>query len=203
MMLKKDDACSPTSKLLVPSSYFLSTQFPIIDDSPITGKMNHVVVVPYPSRGHINPLLNLCNSLSSRMNQQNRTTVFTVFVTEEWLGFLDPDPTNDIIRFATIPNVLPSERNRGSDMITFLTAVQTKMERPFTEALDRMELPVKFIIADVTMLWPFDVAKMRNIPVAAYSPMSTSMFSVMHHVDLLELHHHLFADVSGLSSHFC
>ncbi|KAL8260731.1 hypothetical protein R6Q59_028684 [Mikania micrantha] len=158
--------------------------------------MNHVVVVPYPSRGHINPLLNLCNSLSSRMNQQNRTTVFTVFVTEEWLGFLDPDPTNDIIRFATIPNVLPSERNRGSDMITFLTAVQTKMERPFTEALDRMELPVKLIIADVTMIWPFDVAKMRNIPVAAYSPMSASMFSVMHHVDLLELHHHLFADVS-------
>ncbi|KAK9048131.1 hypothetical protein SSX86_032906 [Deinandra increscens subsp. villosa] len=156
--------------------------------------MNHVVVVPYPGRGHINPLLNLCRSLSSRLNH---TTVFTVVVTEEWLRFLDPDdPERENVRFATIPNVIPSELNRGSDMVTFLTAVQTKMERPFEEVLDRMVHPVKLIIADASMLWPFDVANRRNIPVAAYSPMSASMFSVLLHVDLLQSHHHLFADVS-------
>ncbi|KAI3820250.1 hypothetical protein L1987_07794 [Smallanthus sonchifolius] len=152
--------------------------------------MNQVVVVPYPGRGHINPLIHLCRSLSSR------TTVFTVVVTEEWLGFLNPGPEQDNIRFATIPNVLPSELNRGSDMIAFLTAIQSKMERPFLEVLDQIDVPVKLIIADVSMLWPFDVANRRNIPVAAYSPMSASMFSLMHHVDLLESHHHLYADVS-------
>ncbi|XP_076934079.1 UDP-glycosyltransferase 87A2-like [Bidens hawaiensis] len=160
--------------------------------------MKHVVVVPYPGRGHITPLLNLCHSLSSRLN--HLTIIFTVIITEEWLGFLNPpDPDHHInIRFETIPNVIPSELSRGSDMLSFFTAVQTKMERPFIEVLDRIEvdLPVQLVIADVNMLWPFEVANRRNIPVAAYSPMSASMFSVMHHVDLLQSHNHLYVDVS-------
>ncbi|KAK1426933.1 hypothetical protein QVD17_15613 [Tagetes erecta] len=161
--------------------------------------MNQVIVVPYPGRGHINPLLHLCNSLSSQLNHNNDTTIFTVIVTQEWLGFLnlDPDNNNSNIRFVTIPNVLPSELTRGSDMITFLTAVRTKMEQPFLDVLDRInDGSVKLIIADMHMLWPIEVAKKRNIPVAAYSPMSASMFSLMYHVHLLKLNNHLFAHVS-------
>lgn len=158
--------------------------------------MNQVVVVPYPGRGHINPLLNFSHLLSSRLNQLSRTTVFTIVVTEEWLGFINPDQKQANVRFATIPNVLPSELNRGSDIIAFLTAVKTKMEHPFEEVLDQMELPVSLIIADVSMLWPFEVANRRNIPVAAFWPMSAAMFSVLHHVDLLESHHHLYLDES-------
>ncbi|KAF5808268.1 putative 7-deoxyloganetin glucosyltransferase [Helianthus annuus] len=154
--------------------------------------MNQVMVVPFPGRGHINPMLNLCNILSSH----SCTTLFTVVVTEEWLGFLNPDPEQDNIRFATIPNVLPSELNRGSDVVGFLTAANTKMEGPFVEVLDQTEFPVTLIIADGTMGWPFDVANRRDIPVAMYWPMSASMLSVVHHVDLLESNHHLFVDVS-------
>ncbi|XP_076893825.1 UDP-glycosyltransferase 87A1-like [Bidens hawaiensis] len=159
--------------------------------------MNQVVVVPYPGRGHINPLLNLCRLLSSRLNRNNHTTIFTVVVTEEWLELLNPQPEQDRnIRFATIPNVLPSEVNRGSDVMAFMTAVQTKMKRPFMEVLDRIESPVKLIIADAVMRWPFEVANTRNIPVAAFWPMSASEYSVVHYVDLLESHHHFYADVS-------
>ncbi|KAJ0759902.1 putative 7-deoxyloganetin glucosyltransferase [Helianthus annuus] len=159
--------------------------------------MNQVLVIPYPGRGHINPILNLCHLLSSRLNRHSRTTIFTVVVTEEWLGFLNPDPEQDNIRFVTIPNVIPSELNRGSNMVAFVTAVQTKMEGPVVEVLDQIEFPVKLIIADGSMHWPFELANKRNIPVAAYWPMSASMFSVVHHVDLLESHHHLYVDVSG------
>ncbi|KAF5808271.1 putative 7-deoxyloganetin glucosyltransferase [Helianthus annuus] len=158
--------------------------------------MNQVLVIPYPGRGHINPILNLCHLLSSRLNRHSRTTIFTVVVTEEWLGFLNPDPEQDNIRFVTIPNVIPSELNRGSNMVAFVTAVQTKMEGPVVEVLDQIEFPVKLIIADGSMHWPFELANKRNIPVAAYWPMSASMFSVVHHVDLLESHHHLYVDVS-------
>ncbi|CAH1417895.1 unnamed protein product [Lactuca virosa] len=128
--------------------------------------MNQVVVVPYPGRGHINPLLNFCHLLSSRLNQPNRTTVFTIVVTEEWLGIIDPDrkQANSNILFAAIPNVLPSELNRGSNMITFLTAVRTKMQPPFEEQhIGRCPPP---------------------------------MFSLMHHIDLLESHNHLYIDES-------
>ncbi|KAJ9543426.1 hypothetical protein OSB04_023133 [Centaurea solstitialis] len=138
--------------------------------------MNQVVMIPFPGRGHINPMLNLSHLLSSLINHPNRTTVFTVIVTKEWLRLLNPDPNQPTVHFATIPNVLPSELHRGSNMIAFLTAICTKMKRPFEEVLDRMEteVPVNLIIADANMLWPFEVANERNIPVAAYWPMPAS-----------------------------
>ncbi|KAK3138404.1 hypothetical protein QOZ80_5AG0368470 [Eleusine coracana subsp. coracana] len=44
----------------------------------------HVVAVPYPGRGHINAMLNLCRLLVSRHDSISATVV----VTEEWLGLL-------------------------------------------------------------------------------------------------------------------
>ncbi|PWA35828.1 UDP-Glycosyltransferase superfamily protein [Artemisia annua] len=115
---------------------------------------NQVVVVPYPGRGHINPMLNLCNLLSSGINHKHNHTFFTIVITKEWLGLINPEPDQINIWFVTIPNVLPCERNRGSDMLAFLTTVNTKMGDPFEEMLDKMEVPVKLIIADATMNWP-------------------------------------------------
>lgn len=154
---------------------------------------NQVVLMPYPGRGHLNPMMSLCNLLSSRSDS---TTIFTVVVTEEWLGLIGSDPKPDNVRFATIPNVIPSEHGRGSDMIGFFTAVQTKMTSPFEDVLDQLELPVKLIICDAFLNWIFDVADRRNIPVAAYWAMSASMFTMWYHVDLLEQHRHIFVDLS-------
>ncbi|KAI3782885.1 hypothetical protein L2E82_12943 [Cichorium intybus] len=159
-------------------------------------KMNQVVVMPYPGRGHINPLLNLCHVLSSRFHHGNLTTVFTVVVTEEWFELIGSDPKPDNVRFATIPNVIPSEINRGNDAIGFFIAAQNKMETPFDLLLDRMEQPVDFIIADATLKWTLDVAIRRNIPVAAYWPMSAAMFTMWYHVDLLQKHQHIYVDLS-------
>ncbi|KVI12298.1 hypothetical protein Ccrd_009286, partial [Cynara cardunculus var. scolymus] len=158
--------------------------------------MNQVVVMPYPGRGHINPLLNLCHLFSSRFHHPNLTTVFTVVVTEEWLKLIGSDPKPKNVRFVTIPNVMPSELNRGSDAIGFFTAAQNKLETPFDRLLDRLDLPVNLIIADVTLRWSLDVANRRNIPVAAYWPMSASNFTLWYHMDLLEEHQHVYADLS-------
>ncbi|GJW33318.1 UDP-glycosyltransferase superfamily protein [Tanacetum coccineum] len=143
--------------------------------------------------GHINPLLNLCHLLACRSSHLN----LTVVVTEEWLTMIGSDPKPDNVRFATIPNVIPSEINRGTDAIGFFVAAQNNMEAPFEEVLDRMEQPVDFIIADVTLKWILDVANRRNIRVAAYWPMSASMFTMWYHVELLQKHQHIYVDLSG------
>jgi len=79
------------------------------------------VTGPYPGRGHVNAMLNLCHLLAARGG-----------VTEEWLGFLGgaagPVPR---VRFEAIPNVIPSEHGRANDMVGFLEAVHTKMAAPF------------------------------------------------------------------------
>ncbi|VVA16497.1 PREDICTED: UDP-glycosyltransferase [Prunus dulcis] len=135
----------------------------------------HVVAVPYPGRGHINPIINLCKLLASRKNDIQ----ITVVVTEEWLGFIGSDPKPNNISFRTIPNVLPSELVRGTNYPAFYEAVMTKMEAPFEKLLDQIHPPVTAIIADIELLWAVPAGRWRNIPVASLSTLSASVFHLL------------------------
>nr|AYR16635.1 UDP-glucosyltransferase UGT87P1 [Polygala tenuifolia] len=137
----------------------------------------HIVAVPYPGRGHVNSMMNLCKSLSS--SSTNRDILITFIVTEEWKSLITCEqsmPAN--IKLNTIPDVLPSEHVRGLDFLGFFEAVMTKMQNPFEVLLDSIELPVTITIADAMLLWVVPVSKRRNIPVAVFWPMSASVFSV-------------------------
>ncbi|XP_059429334.1 UDP-glycosyltransferase 87A2-like [Corylus avellana] len=152
----------------------------------------HVVAMPYPGRGNINPMMNLCKLLALRRPQH---ILVTFVVTEEWLGFIGSDPKPSNIRFATVPNVIPSELGRAKDFPGFLEAVSTKMEAPFEDLLDRLELPVTAILADTYVFWAIGVGNRRNIPVASLWPMSATVFSVLHHFELLVQHGHFAKEV--------
>ena len=84
----------------------------------------HVVAMPYPGCGHINPMMNLCKTLASK----NSNILVTFVVTEEWLGFINSNPKPDNIRFGTIPNVIPSELGCAVDINSFVKATMTKLE---------------------------------------------------------------------------
>jgi len=145
----------------------------------------HIVAVPYPGRGHINPMMNLCKLLISN----NPNILITFVVTEEWLTLINSDPTktnNNNIKFATIPNVIPSEEGRGKDFLNFFEAIATKMEDPIEKLLDSFETMPNVIIHDSYLFWVTRVANKRNIPVASFWPMSTSFFLVLKHYRLLE-----------------
>ncbi|XP_059660285.1 UDP-glycosyltransferase 87A1-like [Cornus florida] len=152
----------------------------------------HVVALPYPGRGHINPMMNLCNLLASRSDH----LLITFVVTEEWLGFIGSEPKPANIRFRTIPNVLPSELVRAADMLSFVEATLTKMEEPFEQLLDRLEPPPTIIMTDVCISWAIEVGNRRNIPVAALWPMPVSVFSFIYHFDLLVQNQHYPVDLS-------
>ncbi|WCJ31906.1 UDP-Glycosyltransferase superfamily protein [Euphorbia peplus] len=141
----------------------------------------HVVAMPYPGRGHINPMMNLCKLLVSR-NPNN--FLITFILTEEWLGYIGSDPKPDCIRFATIPNILPSEKIRALDFPAFYEAVMTKLEAPFGHLLDHLQPPVTAIISDFELLWAIQLANRRNIPVATLSTVSTTFFSMLYHLHL-------------------
>ncbi|KAL3615977.1 hypothetical protein CASFOL_040271 [Castilleja foliolosa] len=142
---------------------------------------SHVVVVPYPGRGHVNPMMNLCKLLTN--SQPN--LLITFVITEEWLGFIGSEDKPPGVQFATIPNVLPSELARAADMVSFVGATQTEMAEPFERLLDRLGAPVDFIIADTFLNWAVEVANRRNVPVASLWPMPASVFSIFYHFNLL------------------
>nr|UHB15570.1 UDP-glycosyltransferase [Paris polyphylla] len=135
----------------------------------------HVVALPYPGRGHINPMMVLCRLLA------DRGLLVTFVVTEEWLALLasssPPPPPN--VRLRAIPNVIPSESVRGADFIGFLEAVYTKMREPFERLLDRLEPPPVAIVADTYMPWAAAAAGRRGIPACSVFTMSAAFFSVL------------------------
>ncbi|KAB1202244.1 UDP-glycosyltransferase 87A2 [Morella rubra] len=153
----------------------------------------HVVAMPFPGRGHINPMMNLCKLLASRRPAH---ILVSFVITEEWLSFIGSDPKPDNIRFVTVPNVIPSEIGRGKDFPGFIEAVYTKMKAPFEDLLDRLEPPVTAIATDTYLVWAVGVGNRRNIPVVSLWPMSATVFSVFHHFELLERNGHFPAEAS-------
>uniref|UniRef100_A0A0A8YT89 Glycosyltransferase n=1 Tax=Arundo donax TaxID=35708 RepID=A0A0A8YT89_ARUDO len=144
----------------------------------------HVVAVPYPGRGHVNAMLNLCRLLAARDGVS-----VTFVVTEEWLGLLGGGgaPVAALpalgprVRFETIPNVIPSEHGRADDMAGFLDAVYTRMAAPFEQLLDRLPPPAPAaIVADVFVPWTVAVGARRGVPVCVLCPLSAAMFAVQY-----------------------
>ena len=154
--------------------------------------VRHVVAIPFPCQSHINAMLGVCKSLSSK---QGRGILITFVVTEEWLSCIcgsDPSKLNDnsnVIRFATIPNVF--EREKVGDFGPFNEVVKAKMEAPVEELLDRLDPPVDRIIADFELQWPLDFAIRKEIPIASFWSMSASFFSMLHRYYVFTQHQHL------------
>lgn len=153
----------------------------------------HVVAIPFPGHGNINPMLNLCTAVADR----SRDLLVTVVITEEWLGLIGSTEKPPNVSFASIPNVVPSEKDRGDDLNGFSVAVRTKMVEPFERILDDCELPPPdFIIADAFLPWVGEVAGRRNTPVAYQWTMPASVYTVYYHFDLLVQNGHFPLDFS-------
>ncbi|OVA02798.1 UDP-glucuronosyl/UDP-glucosyltransferase [Macleaya cordata] len=158
-----------------------------------------VVAMPYPARGHINPMMNVCKLLVSKLMD---IINITFIVTEEWLGFIESEPRPPQIQLRSIPNVIPSELVRGSDRPAFVEAIFTKMEGPIEQILEQMQesslMPVvTAIIADTLLSWAVSIGNRRNIPVVSLWTMSPSVFSVFCHFDLVTQNGHSAVDTSS------
>jgi len=160
-----------------------------------SGAVCHVVAIPFPGRGHINPMMNLCKILALRRPNE---ILITFVVTEEWLGFIGADPTPEAIRLAAIPNVVPNERHKAANFPAFYEAVMTNMEAPFDRLLDQLEPPLTAILGCVELRWPIALANRRNIPVAAFWTMSASFYSMLHHLDVFAQQRRLKVDKETL-----
>lgn len=142
----------------------------------------HIVAVPYPARGHVNPMLNLCRLMVTC----NDHITATVVVTEEWLGLLGSLDLGPRIRFETIPNVIPSEHGRAGHMGNFLDAVYTKMTDPFEWLLDRLPPPAPTaIVADLVLRWAVEVGERRGMPVCVLCPLSATSFALRYNLHQL------------------
>ncbi|CAO2182595.1 unnamed protein product [Urochloa humidicola] len=143
----------------------------------------HVVAVPYPGRGHINPMLVVCRQLAAA----DAGLAVTVVVTEEWHALLFaagvPATLPDRVRLATIPNVIPSEHGRGADWAGFIEAVHAKMGEPVERLLDQLERRPDAIVVDTYLTWGVATGAARGIPVCSLWTMPATFFLALCHID--------------------
>ena len=148
----------------------------------------HKVALPYPGRGHINPMLAVCRLLVAA----DGALTVTVVVTEEWHGLLASAGVSttlpECVRLVTVPNVIPSEHGRGADHGGFIEAVNCKMGEPVERLLDRLALELgrrpDAIVADTYLQWAVAAGARRGIPVCSLWTQPATFFLALYHLDL-------------------
>ncbi|KAL1816462.1 hypothetical protein ACET3Z_019036 [Daucus carota] len=146
----------------------------------------HLVAIPFPARGHINPMINFCKLLATKQPD----ILITFIVTEEWLGFLSSGTKPpDNMQFQTIPNVIPSELVRATDYSGFLKATFTEMKTAVEQVIEGLQPKPVVILYDAILNWALSIQ--GNIPTAAFWAMSATVFSMYLHYNLLCQNGHL------------
>ncbi|CDJ26539.1 hypothetical protein CFC21_042571 [Triticum aestivum] len=148
----------------------------------------HMVALPYPGRGHINPMLAVCRLL---VGADGALTV-TVVVTEEWHGLLASAGVSttlpECVRLVTVPNVIPSEHGRGADHAGFIEAVSCNLAEPVERLLDRLVLELgrrpEAIVADTCLQWAVAAGARRGIPVCSLWTQPATFFLALCHLDV-------------------
>ncbi|KAF5466510.1 hypothetical protein F2P56_016428 [Juglans regia] len=127
----------------------------------------HVLALPYPSQGHINPLLQFSKRLASK--GLKATVATTVFIYNAMEPHNSPGGS---VQFETISD--------GYDEGGFLQAESihaylTRMEARGSKTLSDLILkhkdtanPIDCIIYDASLPWALEVAKMFGLPGAAF-----------------------------------
>ena len=152
----------------------------------------HVVALPYPGRGHINPMMNLCKLLSSK-----KTPIFSLPLLSLRSGSATsapiPNPTT-----SALPPSLTLSPQKVWDLLTSLASTKLWWPRwklPLWNFL--ISLSTQLMLGDVELPWTISVGNRRNIPVASVSTMPTVFFSMLHHWDLFVRNRHLAVDFLG------
>ncbi|KAJ8441489.1 hypothetical protein Cgig2_026290 [Carnegiea gigantea] len=129
----------------------------------------HLVCIPYPAQGHINPMMQLAKILHSR--NFHITFVHTEFNRNRLLRSAGPNALGGLpsFRFEAIPDGLaPTDANATQDIPSLCRSIELHCLRPFMDLLRRVNrsgvAPVSCIVSDVAMSFTLDAAKELGVP---------------------------------------
>ncbi|KAL1110742.1 hypothetical protein V6Z11_D02G007500 [Gossypium hirsutum] len=121
----------------------------------------HVLVIPYPTQGHINPMLQFSKRLSSKGLKATFAT--TVFISET----MKPELLNSDIDFDTISDGCDEGRFFEVRSIDdYLVRLQTVGSKTLTELIIKHKnspRPIDCILYDAFLPWVLDVAQQFGI----------------------------------------
>ncbi|CAN1311128.1 UDP-glycosyltransferase 74B1 [Linum perenne] len=132
----------------------------------------HVLIVPYPSQGHINPLLQFAKRLASKgVKATIATTHYTVASISS--SAVSVEAISDGFDVGGFP--------QAKDEQTFLQSFKSNGSRTLSSLVEKFEFsdcPVTCIVYDSFLPWAFDVAKSHGVYGAAFFTNSVTVCSI-------------------------
>lgn len=153
----------------------------------------HAVCIPYPSQGHLTPLLQLAKLLNAR--GFHITYVNTEFNHNRLLRSRGPDSVKglDDFRFEAIPDGLPpSDRDATQDVPALSDSTTKNCTVPFLHLITRLNAspnipPVTCIVSDGVMTFTLDAAEELGIPaVLFWTPRACGFLGYLQYQFLLD-----------------
>ncbi|XP_054803313.1 UDP-glycosyltransferase 83A1-like [Prosopis cineraria] len=147
----------------------------------------HVLVLPFPAQGHINPLMELSHELVKRGIKI--TFVNTNFNHERIMkvramrgGGGGEQVENDLIQLVSIPDGLEQEENKDRGLERLLESMwkvmPKKLEKLIQEINESVGEMISCVVADGAMGWALEVAEKMGIHGAAFIPTSASLLAL-------------------------
>ncbi|MBA0559705.1 hypothetical protein Golob_016658 [Gossypium lobatum] len=147
----------------------------------IEAQKPHVVCIPYPSQGHVNPMTQLAKLLHSKgfhitfVNTEfNHRRLVRSKGAEAMKGFPD-------FRFETIPDGLPqSDQDATQDIPALCDSTRTTCLAPLLELITKLNSsdvpPVTYFVSDGVMSFGIEAGRLLGIPEFQFWPASACGF---------------------------
>ncbi|XP_027346147.1 flavonol 7-O-beta-glucosyltransferase UGT74F1-like [Abrus precatorius] len=131
-------------------------------------RCRHVLMVPYPSQGHLNPMLQFSKRLSTK--GEKATMVTTIFISKSM--HLQSSSIPGSVQFDTISD---GYDQGGFDQVGSVPAYLSRMETIGSNSLRELikkhnssDHPIDCVVYDAVLVWALDVAKEFGLLGAAF-----------------------------------
>ncbi|KAJ8561223.1 hypothetical protein K7X08_027413 [Anisodus acutangulus] len=138
----------------------------------ITNK-SHVVVLPFPIQGHINPMVQFSKRLASR---GAKVTIVIIESVCKSMPILD----SASIKIESIPH---DEFPPATDHLEWFRALMSNNLTQIVEKFSNSEYPVKVLVLDSATTWAIDLAHQLGLKGAAFFTQSRSFSAIYYHMD--------------------
>ncbi|KAF2313623.1 hypothetical protein GH714_012625 [Hevea brasiliensis] len=146
---------------------------------------SHVLVLPYPAQGHVNPLMHFAQGLANLGFKV--TFVNTHFNHKRVLAAMvgRNDPTGSCVNLVSIPDGMGLEDDRN-DIGKLCEAILIAMPKSLEELIQNInktlefgDQPITCIVSDACMAWSREVANKLGIRLAMVWPASAAIYSIL------------------------
>lgn len=165
------------------------------DQMAHNSELLHALVIPHPTQGHMNPMMQFAKNLASKglivtfvTTHHTQQQIIKAHSQTDQVDPIDAHNMDGDIRSAQISDGLPLDFDRSAGFSEFMRSVEKmggELERLIHD-LNETGPPVSCVIADTMLFWSLQVTKKFGIPWISFWTQPTVVYSIFYHSHLVE-----------------